>query len=323
MRIASIEVDGQRRFGRVEGRDFVPLKLGTDPMNLLSPNCGDLNWDAPIPFKPDGPLFPPIPITSIRDFITFEQHTAGSLRAVTGSVEIPNAWYEAPAFYFSNPHGAVGSGNDIAIPPRCNVFDFELEVGAVISKDGYNLSPEEAVEHIGGLTILNDWSARDIQQTEMKVGLGPTKSKDTATTIGPVIVTTDELADTLTDDGRYALDLSVKLNGNTIGTDNLSNMAWSFAELVSYASRGTWVKAGDIIGSGTCGGGCLAEYWGWFGQDSVPSLNTGDEVTMIVEKIGTITNTVTAGLPFYPLPRAKQIKWKQPPQPTLRTHKHN
>lgn len=313
MRIASMDVAGVRRFGRVEGESLVPLAVGQDPLSLLDATVS-LQWDAPVPFSATGPLHPPLPVTSLRDFITFEQHTAGSLRAVTGKDEVPEAWFEAPAFYFTNPHAAIGSGQDVPVPPGSEVFDFELEVAVVIGRDGYNLSVEEAWDHIGGYTIFNDWSARDLQQREMRVGLGPAKGKDTATTIGPVIVTPDELAASRYGD-RLSLDMEVSINGHRIGGDSLANMAWSFAELISYASRGTWVRRGDILGSGTSGGGCLAEFWGWSGEQMPPPLAVCDEVSMTVEGIGTVSNRIVAGPPVHAVPAARRVQWSQPPLP--------
>ena len=252
-----------------------------------------------------------MPVAAIRDFITFEQHTAGSLRAVSGTDEIPEAWYEAPAFYFTNPHAAIGTGAPVTLPPGSVTFDFELEVAAVIGRAGYNLTVEEAEECIVGYTILNDWSARDLQRREMRVGLGPAKGKDTATTLGPVMVTADEL-EVYREGDRLGLDMEVMVNGELIGSDNLRQMAWSFAELVAYASRGTWVRPGDIIGSGTSGGGCLAEFWGWSGTEVPSPIRVGDTVTMRVAGLGQISNTVTRSPELHPVPSARRIPFTVP-----------
>jgi 2-keto-4-pentenoate hydratase/2-oxohepta-3-ene-1,7-dioic acid hydratase in catechol pathway len=132
----------------------------------------------------------------------------------------------------------------------------------------------------------------------MKVDLGPAKGKDSATTLGPWLVTADEVADAHDADGFLRLAMTVRVNGVEIGRDLLSNMGWPFAELVAYASVGTWVRPGDVLGSGTCGnGGCLAELWGRRGATDPPPLQPGDVVQMTVERLGTITNTVVAGLP--------------------------
>lgn len=213
-------------------------------------------------------------------------------------------WYEAPTFYFTNPYALLGAHDDVPVPPGCELFDFELEVAAVVGRDGASLSPEQARQAIFGYTILNDWSARDLQRREMKVQLGPAKGKDSATTLGPWLVTADELAAHHDEDGFLTLEMSVSVNSARIGHDLLSNMGWPFAELVSYASRGTWVRAGDVLGSGTCGnGGCLAELWGR-GRD-IPALAPGDVVEMTVEGLGTIRNTVVTGTTLPPVPAAR------------------
>jgi 2-keto-4-pentenoate hydratase/2-oxohepta-3-ene-1,7-dioic acid hydratase in catechol pathway len=191
----------------------------------------------------------------------------------------------------------IGAHDDVAVPPGTQLFDFELEVAVVVGRDGASLSPEEARDHVFGYTVLNDWSARDLQAREMKVQLGPAKGKDSATTLGPWLVTADELEPYRDDEGFLELDLRVSVNDVEIGQDLLSNMGWPFEELISYASRGTVVRAGDVLGSGTCGnGGCLAELWNTRGEAAPPPLRPGDVVEMTVEGIGTIRNRVVEGL---------------------------
>lgn len=312
MRIASTTVNGVRRFGRLDDDNQLQVfAADRDPLDALDPSLPEIPIDTTVPWNDQGQIEPPFPVTSMRDFITFEQHTAGSMRSVADRDGAPDAWYDAPAFYFTNPHAVVGSGQDVRIPPGSQCFDVELEVAAVISKDGFNLSVEEAWDHIGGLTILNDWSARDIQTTEMKVGLGPAKGKDSASTLGPVMVTLDELEEYRNGD-RFDLRMELWINERKITSDVLSQMAWSFAELVAYASRGTWVRRGDVIGSGTCGGGCLAEFWGWTGRIDPPPLAAGDVVTMTVQGIGTIRNRVIESVEIHPVPPARRVGWTRP-----------
>jgi 2-keto-4-pentenoate hydratase/2-oxohepta-3-ene-1,7-dioic acid hydratase in catechol pathway len=234
-------------------------------------------------------LLPPLDPPSVRDFVAFEEHVEGMV--APGAV--PPEWYEAPTFYFTNPCALVGAHDDVPIPPGSRLFDFELEVAAVLGPDA-----------IFGYTILNDWSARDLQRREMKVQLGPAKGKDSATTLGPWLVTADELEPYRDADGFLALDMRVVVNGVEVGQDLLSNMGWPFEELVAYAGRGTRLRAGDVLGSGTCGnGGCLAELWGRGGTQE--PLRPGDVVEMTVEGIGTISNTVVDGVVLPPVRPAR------------------
>lgn len=249
-------------------------------------------------------LLPPLDPPTVRDFVAFEEHVEGVVASVSGGSGVPPEWYEAPTFYFTNPYALLGAHDDVPVPPGSRLFDFELEVAAVVGRDGTSLRPEQV--EIFGYTILNDWSARDLQRREMKVQLGPAKGKDSATTLGPWLVTADELESYRDSDGFLGLDLRVSVNGVEIGHDRLSNMGWPFEELVAYASRGTWVRAGDVLGSGTCGnGGCLAELWGRRGEQEPPPLRAGDVVEMTVEGIGTIRNTVVPGVDLPPVRPAR------------------
>jgi 2-keto-4-pentenoate hydratase/2-oxohepta-3-ene-1,7-dioic acid hydratase in catechol pathway len=154
---------------------------------------------------------------------------------------------------------------------------------------------------------MNDWSARDIQSAEMKVGLGPAKGKDFATTLGPWIVTVDELAERLDQDGFLDLEATVTVNGVHVGRDRLTHMGWGFSTLVAYASRDSWVRPGDVLGSGTTGGGgCLAELWGRRGHQDPPPLRDGDVVEISVECIGSIQNAVTTAAPAPELPAVRR-----------------
>jgi 2-keto-4-pentenoate hydratase/2-oxohepta-3-ene-1,7-dioic acid hydratase in catechol pathway len=243
-------------------------------------------------------LLPPLRPASIRDFVAFEEHVEGVRRSVSGASGVPEAWYDAPTFYFTNPHTVIGPDEPVAFPAACAERDFELEVAAVVGRRGRSLTVSEAEDSIFGYTILNDWSARDLQRREMQVGLGPAKGKDFATTLGPWIVTSDELEPFRDHDGFLHLTCTVVVNGVEVGRDLLSHMGWSFATMVAYASRDSWVMPGDVLGSGTTGnGGCLAELWGRRGREDPPPLRSGDAVTITVEGIGSITNVVTEESP--------------------------
>ncbi|HEY8589391.1 MAG TPA: fumarylacetoacetate hydrolase family protein [Naasia sp.] len=247
-------------------------------------------------------LLPPLRPATIRDFVTFEEHVEGMTASPDGASHVPDEWYEYPTFYFTNPHSVLATGDTVVFPEASTRRDFELEVAAVIGavpgRDGAHLAPAEAGPHIFGYTVMNDWSARDVQAREMAVRLGPSKGKDFGTTLGPVIVTADEVADLVDEDGFLQLGLEVLVNGEPIGTDLLSNMSWPFPELVAYASRDTRVVPGDVLGSGTSGRGCLGELWGRAGGELVPPpLQPGDEVVLRVERLGELRNTVGASRP--------------------------
>jgi 2-keto-4-pentenoate hydratase/2-oxohepta-3-ene-1,7-dioic acid hydratase in catechol pathway len=249
-------------------------------------------------------LLPPLNPPTVRDFVAFEEHVEGVVASVGDGAGVVPEWYEAPTFYFTNPYALIGAHDEVHIPSGCRLFDFELEVAAVVGRSGRSVTPDEV--EIFGYTIMNDWSARDLQRREMKVTLGPAKGKDFASTLGPWLVTADELAGYQDDEGFLALEMSVSVNGIPIGNDLLSNMGWPFEEMVAYASRSAQVRAGDLLGSGTCGnGGCLAELWGRRGALDPPPLQSGDVVEMTVEGIGTIRNTVVAGIELPPVKPAR------------------
>jgi 2-keto-4-pentenoate hydratase/2-oxohepta-3-ene-1,7-dioic acid hydratase in catechol pathway len=265
-------------------------------------------------------LLPPLQPPSVRDFVTFEEHVEGVVRSVDGATGggVAPEWYEAPTFYFTNPHGLVGAHDDVPVPAGSSAFDFELEVAVVVGAAGHDVDPAQAGRHVFGYTVLNDWSARDLQRREMKVNLGPSKGKDSATTLGPWIVTPDELAQFRDEEGFLALRLAASVNGERVGHDLLSNAGWTFEEMIAYASRGTWVRPGDVLGSGTCGnGGCLAELWGRRGRQDPPPLRPGDVVRLDVEGIGSVENRVVAGtdpaqLPVVPRARPRSRRRDRP-----------
>ncbi|GAA5086491.1 hypothetical protein GCM10025760_06540 [Microbacterium yannicii] len=404
-------------FGRVHGEAGTPL----DSVRLLAP----------------------VVPASVRDFVAFEEHVEGVSAGVEGKSHVADEWYEAPTFYFTNPHTILGP-DDVLQPPVTERLDFELEVAVVIgastgsatgepgsatgepgsatgepgsatgepgsatgepgsatgepgsatgepgsatgepgsatgepgsatgepgsatgepgsatgepgsatgepgsatgepgsatgepgsatgepgsatgepgsatgepgSATGWsNLTVEDAASVIFGYTIMNDWSARDLQGREMKVRLGPAKGKDFGTALGPWIVTADELEPYLDADGFLAIRAEVYINGELTGEDLVSNAGWPFPEFVAYASRNSRVVPGDVLGSGTVGnGGCLGELWGRNGGLVPPPLAEGDEVRMVVEGIGELVGVVGAAVPAPVVPPAR-------PRPRLR-----
>ena len=312
MKLASFHHGGHLWAGVIVGHQVHPFPGGVTTLSLVQQGlpaaleAGSLVV-ATSPGVPlaEVRLAPPFLPPSIRDFITFEQHVEGALRAVVPGADIPAEWYDAPAFYFTNPHALVGPTEDVSMPPGCEQLDFELEVAAVLGGQGRDLDVDQAADLLFGYLVFNDWSARDIQRREMKVGLGPCKGKDFASTLGPWVVTADEVSGHHDADGRLDLSMSVEVNGVLVGHDRLSSMAWTFPELVAYASRGAWVRAGDVLGSGTCGNGCLAERWGRRGEQVPPPLQVGDVVRMTVEGLGTIENRIVEGAAPKAIPRAR------------------
>jgi 2-keto-4-pentenoate hydratase/2-oxohepta-3-ene-1,7-dioic acid hydratase in catechol pathway len=298
VRIARIDSDGAAVTAVVEGELVRPLP-GVSVLELLAAEPAErerlvegAHEELPLA---GARLLAPIQPATIRDFSVFEQHGEGATMAVAGpDAKVSPAWYERPAFYFSNPHVVSGPGDPIAAPPGSTLLDLELEVAAVIVGGGANVAAEDAGAHIGGYTIFNDWSSRDIALLEARQPFGFHKAKDFANTLGPWIVTPDELEVFRVGD-RLDLDLRAFVNGELLGGDTLANMAWSFEELVAFSSRGSAIAPGDVIASGTCGGGCLFELWGRNQSfEDPPPLRPGDEVRLEVAGIGTLTNAIVA-----------------------------
>ncbi|WP_280463859.1 fumarylacetoacetate hydrolase family protein [Nocardia carnea] len=236
---------------------------------------------------------------TFRDFYAFEQHVRAG-RAWRG-LEMDPTWYEIPVFYFSNPYAFRADG-EIPMTPGATKFDFELEVAAVVGKAGANLTVEEAADHIVGYCVLNDWSGRDVQHREMTLSMGPVKGKDTATGLGPYLVTRDELAPFATRSG-FDRAMTLTVNGRLYAEANWADVHWSFPQMISYASRGTHVRPGDVIGSGTCGTGCILELSRTHSEEAYPWLKEGDEVVATVEGLGSLRNTIVAADPVHPLDR--------------------
>ena len=252
--------------GRIEGDRVVQLAAQT--LQAFFTGGGSAREHAEYALA-DVELRPPVlHPTAVRDFMAFEQHVATARRQ--RGAEVPREWYEIPVFYFSNPAAIFGPEDEVPYPDGTRELDYELECAAIIGADGA----------IGGFTVLNDWSARDVQRAEMRVGLGPAKGKDFATSIGPVVVTRDEF------DGTAGT-MIARVNGEERSRGELGDMYHSWEALLEQAARNTVLRPGDIIGSGTVGSGCILEHGDgrW--------LQHGDVVELEIEGIGVLRNTVS------------------------------
>jgi 2-keto-4-pentenoate hydratase/2-oxohepta-3-ene-1,7-dioic acid hydratase in catechol pathway len=224
---------------------------------------------------------------SVRDFYAFEQHV--STMWTRRNQQVPDAWYRLPIFYFSNTSEVRGPEEAVWAPRGSNELDYELEIAALIDTPGRDLDASRGEEAIGGFMIMNDWSARDLQRDETTVRLGPAKGKDFATTFGPWLVTADELAD-LRSGKAYKLSATAEINGQETSRGNLEAIHFSFGEMIERASADARLLAGDVIGSGTVGGGCLLEIReeSGFGR----YLQPGDRVTLKVDQLGELSAPV-------------------------------
>jgi fumarylacetoacetate (FAA) hydrolase len=238
---------------RGEGRDGTGMRHPLAPVELL----------APVPDPP-----------SVRDFFSFEGHVAAGWRRRGG--EIPPAWYEGPVFYFSNPASIHGPGAPVRRPGATRMLDFELEIAAVIGPGG----------EIAGFTLMNDWSARDVQREEMTVGLGPAKGKDFATSLGPWLVTPEELP---YEDGRLRVEGAALVNGTEVTRSDAAEQHFSWPELVAHAARDTSLRPGDVLGSGTLNRGCLLELGPLEGERW---LEPGDVVALSAPGLGTLETPI-------------------------------
>lgn len=226
---------------------------------------------------------------SVRDFYAFEQHVK-TARANRGLGMIPE-WYDFPVFYFSNHRAIYGPEDQIPYPQHSKALDFELEMACVIGQAGRDIPADQASAYIAGYCVMNDWSARDLQMEEMKLNMGPVKGKDFATSLGPWLVTPDELAAKQASQGateRYDLTMTAHLNGQEISSGNFKDIYFSFPQMIERASLNAWLVPGDILGSGTVGTGCLLE----FGDKRERYLQPGDIMELEIEGLGLLRNTV-------------------------------
>ncbi len=242
----------------------------------------------------DVTLLAPVPRpTSMRDGYAFRQHVEAARR--NRGVEMIPEFDEIPIFYFTNHNAVTGLGDVEVMDLHLDKLDFELECAIVIGKEGRNIKAADADDYIAGYMVMNDWSARALQMHEMKLNLGPAKGKDFATSIGPWMVTKDELDDVRIpgDAGdRYDLVMTCTVNGEEVSRGNVKDMSWTFAQIIERASYGVTLYPGDVIGSGTVGTGCFLELNGSKVYDPAWWLKDGDVVVCEIDRLGRLENSV-------------------------------
>ena len=286
MKIARMNSEGKIKTVIIKGND--ECFQVDDSVKFYDISDASIEGKKPIQmaFRNSDLLVPLPKVTSIRDFYTFEDHVRKA-RERRG-LGMAKEWYEIPAYYYSGTSMIYPSGSSVPYPTFTSELDYEMEIAAVIGKDGINIRKEEATSHIMGLMLANDWSARDLQRKEMAIGLGPSKSKDFATSLGPYITTMDELEEFRESDDRFDIPVEAYVNGKRYSGGNVRDMHWSFAELVEYASKGNRLRKGDVIMSGTVSTGCILE----LGPEEYGWLKKGDVVSIRSPVLGELTNEV-------------------------------
>lgn len=212
---------------------------------------------------------------TLRDCTVYEDHLLNTRDLEPGA--LPEAYYEFPIYYNGDPTAVVAPDSTVPWPDDEQRFDYELEIAAVIGKQGRNISAEDSEEYVAGFTIFNDFSARDHQLETKSLKLGPGKSKDYASGLGPCLVTTDAIDPT-------ALTATTRVNGDVWAEGSTDGMYHSWGEIIEYVSAGSTVHPGDVIGSGTIEGGCGLELDRW--------LEPGDTIELEVDGIGTLRHTL-------------------------------
>jgi fumarylacetoacetate (FAA) hydrolase len=285
------------------------LDHGEPAMQSLREKTAQLiNGEITVPPESDFQLIAPVPHPrSCRDGYAFRQHVAAARR--NRGVEMIKEFDQYPVFYFTNHQAIQGPGDIFCMPDHFQQLDFELEVAIVIGKQGKNIQAKDADGYIAGFTIMNDMSARKLQMEEMLLNLGPAKGKDFSTVIGPWLVTPDELKPFLVPPknghigNNYNLSMKCWVNNQLVSEGNMSDMDWTFAEIIERCSYGVTLYPGEVIGSGTVGTGCFLELNGTgmlHNPDYQPQwLKEGDVVKMTIDGLGALENTI----------RAEQTDW--------------
>lgn len=276
MRYVTYESAGRRRVGVLDGDDTV-LDAGFDGDMIAFIEAGAPTGRLTV--VENARLLAPLRPRSLRDFLAFEGHLRNAFAGL--GREIPQEWYELPVYYKGMPDTVIGPEDEVPWPAYTSQLDHELELAAVIGTPGRDIGREDALGHVFGYTLWNDLSARDVQRRELPVGMGPAKAKDWdgSNVLGPCIVTPDELdVDDVT--------LSVRVNGETWGTDSTRHMHHTFADMIAYASQAQTLHPGEVLGSGTAANGSGLEQDRW--------LRPGDVVELEAEGIGVLRNRIAA-----------------------------
>ncbi|GCD88196.1 fumarylacetoacetate hydrolase family protein [Nocardioides sp. LS1] len=273
MKFVTYEAESRLRVGYLDGDVVVDAGFDGDMVAFIeagAPIGTTRKVDAAV-------LRAPLRPRTIRDFLAFEGHLLNVFPGL--GKEIPEEWYERPAYYKGLPDTVIGPGEEIPWPAYTAKLDHELELAAVIGRPGKDIRAADALDHVFGYTIWNDMSARDVQTRELPIGMGPCKAKDWdgSNILGPCIVTADEI-------DPYNVDLEVRVNGERWGGENTKAMHHTFADMIAYASQGLTLRAGEVFGSGTATGGSGLELDRW--------LRPGDVIEMEAAGIGVLTNTV-------------------------------
>jgi 2-keto-4-pentenoate hydratase/2-oxohepta-3-ene-1,7-dioic acid hydratase in catechol pathway len=290
LRLVTYERDGARRLGALAGQRVIDLpgavgepafpptmealvEEGRPALQGAREALGRVDLERHV--VAEARLLVPLLPGSLRDFLAFEDHVkAGSARR---GEPVPEAWYEAPSYYKGNHRSVFGPEEEIPWPPYTDELDYELEVAAILGGRGRDLDAGRAAQLVFGYTLMNDWSARDVQRKEMAVRLGPAKGKDFATSLGPCIVSADEL-------DPSALRLTARVDGETWSEGSLGEARWTFPQMIAHVSQGEDVWPGDVYGSGTFAGGC--------GLDLGRFLWPGAVVELEADGIGVLRNRV-------------------------------
>jgi len=260
------------------------LELPNDPLTRLKSALGSAPSSQGVPLANVRLRAPILQPPTVRDFMVYEGHANGG-----GTRELPDAWYRLPVFYFSNPLRIFGPEEAVPYPSASEQLDYELELAAVIGREGSDVAEADAFSYIAGFTIFNDWSCRDLQRDEMQARLGPAKGKDAASSLGPWVVTTDELAPHIRE-GRLYVRCQLQVNGVQWMDNDGGLMYHTWGAIIERASRDSRIVPGDVLGGGTVTGGSIGEAI----RNGLPArfLAPGDLVEIEVEGIGILRNSI-------------------------------